>query len=268
MTALVLGRRGKGDMLGKPCLLNSSARRPNSASLWSRLLLHFWALAIEQDYCSPRPDGRPYEPHPVEYLQRAYEQTIEATSVPQEWHGTTTASGAQLHYEPVTAGPDEAVKPVLYVTNVGDSQIIVLRPQESKIIYKTEPQWHWFDCPKQLGTNSLDTPETDAVMDKVEIEENDVVLAVSDGVIDNLWEHEIVSNVVNSIEEWESCGNSRARKYGGDGGMKFVAEQLMNAARVIAQDPFAESPYMEHAIEEGLPMEGGKSSGSLLRYFI
>jgi protein phosphatase PTC7 len=97
-------------------------------------------------------------------------------------------------------------------------------------------------------------------MERVEIEENDVVLAMSDGVIDNLWEHEIVTCVVNSIEKWEagSGGVSTGdRKFGAGGGMDFVAEELMNAARVIAQDPFAESPFMEHAVEEGLAMEGG-----------
>jgi hypothetical protein len=39
--------------------------------------------------------------------------------------------------------------------------------------------------------------------------------------------------------------------------MQFAAQQLMNAAREIAQDPFAESPYMEKAIDEGLSIEGG-----------
>jgi hypothetical protein len=34
----------------------------------------------------------------------------------------------------------------------------------------------------------------------------------------------------------------------------------MLAAKTIAQDPFAESPFMEHAVEEGLAMEGGKIS--------
>jgi hypothetical protein len=92
--------------------------------------------------------------------------------------------------------------------------------------------------------------------DKVEIEENDVVLAMSDGVIDNLWEHEIVTNVVESIGKWEAGGGDD-KKFGAGGGMQFVADRLMNAARVIAQDPFAESPFMEHAIEEGLAMEGG-----------
>ena len=100
-------------------------------------------------------------------------------------------------------------------------------------------------------------------MDKVPIEENDVVLAMSDGVIDNLWEHEIIENVVTSIRKWESGqgGESTGDRHGGaGGGMKFVAEELMKAAKVIATDPFAESPFMEHAVEEGLAMEGGKLS--------
>jgi hypothetical protein len=40
--------------------------------------------------------------------------------------------------------------------------------------------------------------------------------------------------------------------------MEYVAEELMEAARVIAVDPFAESPFMEHAIEEGLASGGGE----------
>jgi hypothetical protein len=40
--------------------------------------------------------------------------------------------------------------------------------------------------------------------------------------------------------------------------MGFVADELMEAARVIAVDPFAESPFMEHAIEEGLASGGGE----------
>jgi len=40
-------------------------------------------------------------------------------------------------------------------------------------------------------------------------------------------------------------------------GMRFVAMELVKAARVIAEDPFAESPFMERAVEEGLMIEGG-----------
>ena len=157
---------------------------------------------------------------------------------------------------------------VLYVTNIGDSQVLILRPRNSKVIFKTAPQWHWFDCPRQLGTNSPDTPKGAAVVDKVVVEVGDVVLAVSDGVTDNLWEHEVVSCVVGGMREWEegektsSDGKGRGVE---KGEMQFVAEKLMNAARVIAQDPFAESPFMEHAIEEGLAMEGGEFDSFLVQ---
>lgn len=229
--------------------------------LWSRLIIHFWALEIESDCLKALDEGKEYTPRPIEYLEKAYEQTIDATSKPQRWQGTTTASGAQLHYGPPKEEGGQP-QPVLYVTNLGDSMIMVIRPPKKEFVYKTVPQWHWFDCPRQLGTNSPDTPNNNAVTDVITLEENDVVLAVSDGIIDNLWEHEIISTVTQSIEEWEKRGDNKngpaARKFGGDGGMKYVANQLMSAAKMVAQDPFAESPYMEHAIDEGLAMEGGE----------
>lgn len=228
-------------------------------------------METEQEANQVRPPGQNYEPKPIEYLQKAYEQTIEATSHPNKWQGTTTAAGAQLHFQHVDADPSAPTRPVLYVTNLGDSQVLVLRPRDSDLIYKTTEQWHWFDCPRQLGTNSPDTPRENAVMDRIDIEENDVVLAMSDGVIDNLWEHEIIENVVNSIRKWEEGKGGEStgdRRGGAGGGMKFVAEELMKAAKAIATDPFAESPFMEHAVEEGLAMEGGETFTPLRNVFL
>lgn len=198
------------------------------------------------------------EPDPVRYLQTAYEQTVSATKPPNEWHGTTTACAALLHCHV----EEKHESPRLYVTNLGDSQILVFRPKDRQVIYKTAEQWHWFDCPRQLGTNSPDTPKADAVMDKVDIQVNDVVLAMSDGVVDNLWEHEVMQIAVDSLRTWESRKDdieSKDRVGGPGGGMLFVAKELVQAARKIAEDPFAESPFMERAVEEGLAMEGGVS---------
>ena len=237
-----------------------ATKQRGHAALWSRLILHFWALEAERDASVTSTATTSSEPNPVEYLQKAYEQTITATSEPNEWNGTTTACAALLHYN--AKGAEKT--PMLYVTNLGDSQCLVLRPKIGKggaIVYKTMEQWHWFDCPRQLGTNSPDTPKANAVMDKINIEEEDVVLAMSDGVVDNLWEHEIVENVLNSIQKWESGGGGEgpgSRTGGARGGMLFVAEQLVKATRKIAEDPYAESPFMERAVEEGLAMEGGK----------
>ncbi|KAL8917763.1 MAG: hypothetical protein Q9208_007743 [Pyrenodesmia sp. 3 TL-2023] len=233
------------------------AQKPmGHAALWSRLILHFWALEAERDQSVTSAGSSTTEPTPVAYLQKAYEQTIEATSAPNEWKGTTTACGALLHHVQGSA----ISKPMLYVTNLGDSQVLVLRPDTEAVVYKTTEQWHWFDCPRQLGTNSPDTPKANAVMDKVEAEEGDVVLAMSDGVVDNLWEHEILENVRDSMKQWASGKVDEAMASGtadGKGRMLYVARELVKAARKIAEDPYAESPFMERAVEEGLAMEGG-----------
>ncbi|KAF2636186.1 hypothetical protein P280DRAFT_159766 [Massarina eburnea CBS 473.64] len=228
-------------------------RERGHAALWSRLILHFWSLAAEHaTYTSSTP------PDPIAYLQSAFEQTKTATSSPNEWYGTTTACSALLSSTSTTPP-----HPLLYVTQLGDSQILVLRPKTKEVLFKTKEQWHWFDCPRQLGTNSPDTPRTTAMLDHVELEEDDVVIAMTDGVVDNLWEHEVVENVVESMQKWQSEKSVREKEkemaeQSYADGMRFVAEELVNAARTIAEDPFAESPYMEKAIDEGLSIEGGK----------
>ncbi|VUC20340.1 unnamed protein product, partial [Clonostachys rosea] len=234
------------------------ATRPRGhAGLWSRLILHFWASEIDQDLM--RPDA---DPDPVATLQTAYERTLEATEL-HNWQGTTTACGAQLHYAVRdTASRQRETIPLLYVTNLGDCQVMVLRPRDQEVLYKTKEQWHWFDCPRQLGTNSPDTPETNAVVDTVDIEVGDVVVAMTDGVIDNLWEHEIVDIIFRSLRQWESENLERGLETqpGEDARdvMRAAAQNLVTAAKQVAMDPYAESPFMEHAIEEGLASVGGK----------
>lgn len=182
---------------------------------------------------------------------------MDATKDPNEWEGTTTTCSALLHTD-----HDNPPHPVLHITQLGDSQVLVVRPRSREVIFKTEEQWHWFDCPLQLGTNSPDEPMKDAIVDKVVIEEDDLVFALSDGVVDNLWEHEVVTNVCNSLEQWKSGDMSKVMEDDEQStwanGMQYVAQELVKAARVIAEDPFAESPFMERAVEEGLSIEGGK----------
>ncbi|KAG9201562.1 hypothetical protein G6514_005569 [Epicoccum nigrum] len=236
-----------------------ATRERGHAALWSRLILHFWSLEVESADWSPTSP-----PTPIAYLQTAFTKTQAATSTPTAWHGTTTACGALLTADPTSTHP------VLYTTQLGDGQILVLRPRTREVLFRTKEQWHWFDCPRQLGTNSPDTPDTIAVQDTLPLEEDDVVLAMTDGVGDNLWEHEVVTSVCDSMALWRREGAREADgvatgEPGKDeheqsyaDGMRFVAQRLVDAARSIAEDPFAESPYMEKAIDEGLGVEGGK----------
>ena len=86
---------------------------------------------------------------------------------------------------------------------------------------------------------------------------------MSDGVTDNLWEHEISANALKSLRTWLKKHATEYTVSEGPNGvsaeaMKFLAQELVLAARQIAEDPFAESPFMEKAVDEGLAIEGGK----------
>ncbi|KAL7272349.1 hypothetical protein RUND412_004847 [Rhizina undulata] len=208
------------------------------APLWSRLMLHFWSCEVENGVWGLKnPEG----PDPVACLQEAYHSTIHATSTACStvWQGTTTACVAVIKDRQ------------LLVANVGDSKCFVIRPKAKGFVLETEDQWHWFDCPRQLGTNSPDTPQRNAVVSKIDIEDGDVIVLATDGLPDNLWEHEILTSCLESLEASKD-------RLGGQNRMLYLADRLVQSAKAIAMDPFAESPYMQRGIEEGLGVEGGK----------
>lgn len=171
--------------------------------------------------------------------------------------GTTTASGAVLHHKIVRQRnmKDEQV-PVVAAVSLGDCAVLVVRPglgaAEGELVFKSKEDWHWFDCPRQLGTNSPDTPKNNAFVETVDVKEGDVVVVVSDGVTDNLYEEEIVECVDECVRKWDD------REKEAEDGVVFVARTIMEKAREVALDPYAGSPYMERAVDEGLAAEGGK----------
>lgn len=271
-----------------------NTRPQGHAALWSRLLLHFWAISVENQWArrlrSPKPDsGKPH--NIVSSLQEAYETVKELTP---PWQGTTTACLALMTSQSTLA-----------VLNLGDSQCFILRPREERFILKTAEQWHWFDCPRQLGTNSQDTPKEHAVVSEIEVEDGDIVIMTTDGLPDNLWEHEILSTSLQllngpgsgnkaqqkekDLEDDSNDGNddevqlqqqhkpeSHVHASGDNnatatadkssaplpqrnsGTMQLLADGLVSAAKAIATDPYAESPYMERGIDQGLAIAGGK----------
>lgn len=224
------------------------------AALWSRLIAHYWAAEANNAFVAAKKSGQSADEYlqldevdPVAYLDRAFDRTKIATNAGKdnEIMGTTTASSALLHHRNL----DE---PVLLATSLGDCAVMVVRPKTGTLIYKSEEDWHWFDCPRQLGTNSPDTPKANASIDKVNVEEGDVVLCLSDGVTDNLWEEDITEWVTHAMKQWED------KVHEAEDGIVYVARTLMNAAKDVALDPYAGSPYMSRAVDEGLAAEGGK----------
>ncbi|KAK6338459.1 hypothetical protein TWF730_002522 [Orbilia blumenaviensis] len=240
------------------------------------------------------------------------------TSKTQRFHGTTTFTGCLLH-----GGQ-------LHVVSIGDSHCLVLRPSSTEtpgapasdasgasdappegkkndgdgasdpgFLLRTTEQWHYFDCPRQLGTDSPDTPLGNATVSTIDVQNGDIVILATDGMLDNLWEEEVISIILHTLtknsspsgenEPWEMELGQIMKKKGKkrveegvnvafreylaknedllpgakdpiEGGelMTSIAAELVKAAKVVATDPYAESPWMERAIEEGKTAEGGK----------
>lgn len=87
----------------------------------------------------------------------------------------------------------------LRVLNLGDSGIRIFRPGEG-IIFATPEQQHFANCPFQLGGESPDTP-ADAVLTEVAVRPGDIVVAGSDGLFDNLHDHEIAQVLQRNLAE-------------------------------------------------------------------
>lgn len=127
-------------------------------------------------------------------------------------------------------------KGVLNAANLGDSGFLVIRG--GSIVFTSPILQHFFDCPYQFGACPEYAEATDSVKDaevyEVEVQEGDVVVLATDGLLDNCYPEEIAELAPKSAEQTMQA-----------------AEALAELASRHANDPEFESPYMEEAAQEG-----------------
>ncbi|XP_020103365.1 probable protein phosphatase 2C 1 isoform X3 [Ananas comosus] len=85
----------------------------------------------------------------------------------------------------------------LKIANVGDCGLRILR--KGQVVFSTAPQEHFFDCPYQLSSELIGQTYRDATLCSVELTEGDTIVMGSDGLFDNVFDHEIVS-VISKIQ--------------------------------------------------------------------
>ncbi|SBT34048.1 protein phosphatase, putative [Plasmodium ovale wallikeri] len=78
---------------------------------------------------------------------------------------------------------------------IGDSQFIIIR--KGYIIYRSKPQQYEFNFPYQLGSNEVSKPN-DAHIAHLEVNKNDIIVAGSDGLWDNLYDNQILNIVMKN----------------------------------------------------------------------
>ncbi|CAN8074713.1 unnamed protein product [Agarophyton chilense] len=178
----------------------------------------------------------------------------------------------------------------LFGVNLGDSGLVVIR--DGRIIYKTVEQQHYFNCPYQIGTDSLDTVEVGNSIE-VGLRHGDWVIMGTDGLWDNVFADKIVEVVAqhehavhntgaheeddaaHKSEEqqndmrWEEasvvsdCGSNSdercvARANDCSKRAEIVAEKLGEVAVKVANNERSSSPFAVNARNAGHVFMGGK----------
>lgn len=118
----------------------------------------------------------------------------------------------------------------LKMISIGDSKMYIIR--DGEIIKTNEEQMISDLCPQQIGTQTLTNfPSEMAWVHSIKLEPNDIVLACSDGISDNLYEWEILHYVDSHLS--------------GKGDLRSIANKLLIKAKEIGFDDYAFTPYNE-----------------------
>lgn len=169
---------------------------------------------------------------------------------------------------------------VIKIANLGDSMAMLVRGRD--IVWRSEEMWWSFNTPVQLGPMSPSKPK-DAQVFGIPVTADDILILASDGLSDNLWDEEVLEEVVrvkdvllkHSTSNGASLGQLLARR--SLAGM--LSEALCSRARRVAErgssgsgrrgalevvgEEVDEVPFARRAREEGKRFKGGKVDGKL-----
>ncbi|XP_075476688.1 uncharacterized protein LOC142518005 isoform X2 [Primulina tabacum] len=135
----------------------------------------------------------------------------------------------------------QLVGQVLQVANIGDSGFIILR--HGSVYKRSSPMLHVFHFPLQIERG--DDPSNLAEFYRIDLEEEDVIILASDGLLDNLYDQEITSEV--------------SKYLAADCKPKEIAEALAAKAQEVGKSATARSPFADNAQAAGYAgYTGGK----------
>jgi len=140
----------------------------------------------------------------------------------------------------------DRAKGVILSANLGDSGYVLVR--DGDVIYHSPQQEHFFGCPFQLQVGGKDKV-TDAQLFSHAVELGDVIILGSDGLFDNLHDHEIADVVRFSTKRRKKDKHA----------LKDVANELMDLAFEASSTRGRKTPYARAASEEfDMVYTGGK----------
>lgn len=134
----------------------------------------------------------------------------------------------------------DSVKNELYSGYLGDSCYMIARPKgvgQFELIFKAEEQTHGFNIPFQVGSEG-DNPNS-AITHKHKVEKNDLIIAASDGLWDNLEVEDILKEINKISLQFDTVVLNT----------QFIAGSISMKAEELSRDPSHYSPFAKRAIE-------------------
>jgi protein phosphatase PTC7 len=163
-------------------------------------------------------------------------------------------------------GQLESSTNTLRVFNLGDSGAMLVRPAVRRfqsgnvmwprIVLRSGDQSHFFNCPYQVAAEDVEhLPER---MDEIAatVREGDVLIAATDGVLDNLHDVQIQTAIAQRIPQLHTSDPSKAQA-----AVDALADMIAKQAHEIGlreDDADVRTPFMVAAATEGMRFAGGK----------
>jgi len=164
---------------------------------------------------------------PIEIIRKAYEKMQKSII------GSSTVVLAKL------------INTTIKFYNIGDSKCAVYR--EFKQVFETKTTSFSFNTPYQLGHRSKSTVDNGIIQD-FDIEPEDIIVCGSDGLWDNLFNHEIEQILINS---WSTISLP-------SGFVKHSSKRLADTAIFIGANEGKNTPFEIEARKNGHEWKGGK----------
>lgn len=182
------------------------------------------------------------------------------------------AARGAVTYGASTAAVLQANRAGVGVANLGDSGFMLLRgsPQGMEVVAKSREQQHGFNFPYQLShwppaLAARIPPDVrpDSAADcehyQLPVLAGDLVLLYTDGLSDNLFEHEILEVVERALaRDGEDVGGAPPGSMALLVDPERLACELVAAAKARSIDPLAAAPFSEACSRHGLRHQGGK----------
>lgn len=226
----------------------------NPAFFAQALMLHTAEIACDPDQIVGQGDVRPKN-----IIHDAFWRLIEDfKSGKTKPFGSSTACVVMINRE----------NGKLNYANLGDSGVIVLTPAAGleypklRVKFQSRIQQHRFNAPYQItlappdgkvnDTSDLaDTNSSFGNADDLKLDVGDIVVVVTDGVLDNIATDELAQLISESYENHSQKHSQRELAH-------LISRDVALEARKLSQDDLRDSPFSAEAKKRGLTHFGGK----------